>query len=200
MSWFENMNPEQFARFLQHSSLSGRSDSEKVRIFISWCKKNQMEEVILRLSSEEKGGWSRNLSLDFTTERLIVCQKSFLTKFSETGFVAGLAPYPYLMTKKDMDPSKIRKQAIFTPNDLLKSDRLLYHIAYSDIEELVLRKGMETTVTNMLGRAIVSNFLTVRAAGKAHSFTLPANKNGMYEHILFWLSTVLPVKVTGKVR
>jgi hypothetical protein len=129
-----------------------------------------------------------------------VCRKGLLTKFADTGYVAGMAPYPYLLTTKNLDPSKIRKQASFTPDDLLKSDRLLYYIWYSDIQELVLRKGIETTVTNMFGRAIVSNFLSVRTAEKTYSFTLPVNKNGMYEQILFWLSVVLPIKVTGNAR
>lgn len=192
------MNPEQFASFLRQSNLSNKSDSEKVRTFVAWCKNNQMEEVMLRLSSEEKGGWSRNLTLDFTSERLIVCRKGFLTKFADIGYVAGLAPYPYLLTTKNMDASKIRPQASFTPDDLVKSEHLLYYNWYSDIKELILRKGMETTITNMFGRTIVSNFISVRTTDKTYSFTLPVNKNGTYEQILFWLSVVLPIHVTGK--
>lgn len=165
---------------------------------MAWCRENRIEEIMLRLSSEEKGGWSRNFTLDFTTERLIVCKKGLLNKFSDMGYVAGLAPYPYLLTTKNMDPTTIKRQASFTPNDLLKSDRLLHYIWYSEIEELELRKGIETTVTNMLGRTIVSNFLSVRAAEKFYSFTLPATKNGKYEQILFWLSVALPINVTGK--
>ena len=52
-------------------------------------------------------------------------------------------------------------------------------IWYSDIAEFVLRKGTETLVTNMFGRAIVSNFLSIKkSSGEGYKFTLPVNKNG----------------------
>ena len=106
-----------FDKFLKESKkrLNGKSDSEKVRVFIDWCLKNNYEEVILRISSEEKGGWARNYILDFTTSRIIVNKKSFLTKFADVGYVAGLAPYPYLVLLKDSNPSKIRSQATTSP-------------------------------------------------------------------------------------
>jgi hypothetical protein len=192
------MNPPLFEKFLRETKkrLRDRSDSEKVRMFIDWCDKNNTEEIILRLSSEEKGGWSRNYSLDFTTSRVIVSKKGLLTKFADLGYVAGLAPYPYLVLLKDPDTSKIRKQAAMTPDDLVKKEGFCYHIQYSDVEDLVLRKGMETMVANMFGRAIVSNFLSIKMAssGKIHDFVLPVNKNGTYEQVFFWVSVVLPTK------
>jgi hypothetical protein len=203
-----NMKPADFERFLEQSKASlqpGRSDSDKVRALISWCGENGIEEVILRLSSEEKGGWSRNYSLDFTTERVIISRKSFLTKFADLGFVAGLAPYPYLLTMKNMDAARIRKQANHAPDELIRSENFDHAIHYSEIEELSLRKGWETTVANMMGRAVVSNFLTIstragekEGGGKARRFTLPVNKNGPYESIRFWLSVALPVRVVEK--
>lgn len=189
------MNPEAFGRFMHDSAnkLRNKSDSEKVRIFANWCVRNNTEEVMLRLSSEEKGGWAKNYCLDFTTNRVIVTKKGLLTKFADLGFVAGLAPYPYLVLKKDPDPSKIRKQAAVTPDDLLKSENLSFFAWYSDIQEVALRKGMETMVTNMFGRAIVSNFLSIKTAdGKRHDFRLPVNKNGKFEQIQFWLNVVVP--------
>lgn len=208
------MEPAQFEKFLEQSGkkllVPGRSDSDKVRVLISWCKENGIEEVILRLSSEEKGGWSKNYTLDFTTERIIVSRKSFLTKFADLGFVAGLAPYPYLLTLKStsMDTVRIRKQAVLVPDELVRSENFSRAIRYSDIQELSLRKGWETTVANMMGRAIVSNFLTITTAlattaatdakERTYKFTLPVNKNGPYESILFWLSVALPMRIVEK--
>lgn len=183
-----------FDKFLKESKkrLNGKSDSEKVRVFIDWCLKNNYEEIVLRISSEEKGGWARNYILDFTTSRIIVTKKSFLTKFVDVGYVAGLAPYPYLVLLKDSNPSKIRSQATTSPEQLLKKQQSFY-IWYSDIAEFVLRKGTETLVTNMFGRAIVSNFLSIKkSSGEDYNFTLPVNKNGTYEQIRFWMGVVLP--------
>jgi hypothetical protein len=151
-----------FDKFLKESKrrLNDKSDSEKVRVFIDWCLKNNYEEIILRISSEEKGGWASNYFLDFTTNRIIVTKKSFLTKFA-------------------------------SPEELVK--RQGFSIWYSDIAEFVLRRGIETLVTNMFGRAIVSNFLHIKtSSGKEYNFTLPVNKNGTYEQIRFWIGVVLP--------
>ena len=187
------MDSELFDKFLNDSQrrLNGKSDSEKVRVFIDWCLKNGNEEVILRISSEEKGGWARNYFLDFTTNRIIVTKKSFLTKFADLGYVAGLAPYPYLVILKEPQSSNVRSQASSSPEELAK--RQILSIWYSEISEFVLRKGFETAVTNMFGRAIVSNFLSIKTStGKEYNFTLPVNKNGTYEQIRFWISVVLP--------
>jgi hypothetical protein len=182
-----------FDKFLKESKkrLNDKSDSEKVRVYIDWCLKNNYEEVILRISSEEKGGWARNYLLDFTTNRIIVTKKSFFTKFVDLGYIAGLAPYPYLVLLKDSNSSNIRSRATSSPEELVKREG--FSIWYSDIAEFVLRKGIETTVANMFGRAIVSNFLRIKtSSGKEYNFTLPVNKNGTYEHIRFWIGVVLP--------
>src|ERR671930_1790994 len=117
------MNSELFEKFLMESkkALTGKSDSEKVRTFIDWCIENNCEEVILRISSEEKGGWARNLFLDFTTNRIIVTKKGFLTKFADVGYVAGLAPYPYLVLVKDSKSSSTKAKATSSPEELLKN-------------------------------------------------------------------------------
>jgi hypothetical protein len=187
------MNSGLFEKFLKESKkrLDSKSDAEKVRIFIDWCVKNNYEEVILRISSEEKGGWARNHFLDFTTTRIIATKKSFLTKFADLGYIAGLAPYPYLVLLKDSNSSNIRARATSSPEELLKKQGS--YIWYSDISEFVLRKGIETMVANMFGRAIVSNFLHIKtASGKEYNFTLPVNKNGTYEEIRYWIRVVLP--------
>jgi hypothetical protein len=187
---------EQFLRFADEEALSAKSDSEKIQDFILWCKKNNFEEIILRLSSEEKGGWSKNFSLDFTTTRIILSKKRFLNKFVDLGYVAGLAPIPYMILSKKIKRSYVKKQYNDPPEDIIKRDRSNYYIPYSDIQQFIIRKGIETTVTNMVGTMIMKNFLTIKTADKTYDFTLPVNKNGKFEHIHFWLSVVLPVNVT----
>lgn len=188
---------EQFLKFADEEALSAKSDSEKIQDFILWCKKNNFEEIILRLSSEEKGGWSKNFSLDFTTTRIILSKKRFLNKFVDLGYVAGLAPIPYMILSKKIKRSYVKKQYNDPPEDIIKRDRSNYYIPYSDIQQFIIRKGIETTVTNMVGTMIMKNFLTIKTADKTYDFTLPVNKNGKFEHIHFWLSVVLPVNVTS---
>jgi hypothetical protein len=187
---------EQFLRFADEEALSAKSDSEKIQDFILWCKKNNFEEIILRLGSEEKGGWSKNFSLDFTTTRIILSKKRFLNKFVDLGYVAGLAPIPYMILSKKIKRSYVKKQHNDPPEDIIKRDRSNYYIPYSDIQQFIIRKGIETTVTNMVGTMIMKNFLTIKTVDKTYDFTLPVNKNGKFEHIHFWLSVVLPVNVT----
>jgi hypothetical protein len=187
---------EQFLKLAEDNKLSSKSDSEKIKDFILWCKKKNFEENILRLSSEEKGGWSRNFSLDFTTTRIIVSKKNFLKKFVDMGYVAGIAPFPYMVLSKKIKPSDVMKQYRNPPADLIKRDRSNYYIWYSDIHEFIIRKGIETTVTNMVGTMIMKNFLTIKTVNKTYDFTLPVNKNGKFEQMHFWLSVVLPFNVS----
>ena len=187
---------EQFLKFAEEGALSAKSDSEKIQDFILWCKKNNFEEIILRLSSEEKGGWSKNFCLDFTTTRIILSKKSFPKKFVDLGYVAGLAPIPYMILSKKIKLSYVKKQHNDLPENIIKRNRSNYYIPYSDIQQFIIRKGIETTVTNMVGTMIMKNFLTIKTVEKTYNFTLPVNKNGKFEQIHFWLSVVLPVNVT----
>lgn len=188
---------EQFLKLAEDNGLSSKSDSEKIIEFILWCKKKNIEENILRLSSEEKGGWSRNFSLDFTTTRIIISKKSFLKKFVDMGYVAGMAPFPYMVLSKKIKRYDVKKQYRNSPADIIKKDRSNYYIWYSDIQEFIIRKGIETTVTNMVGTMIMKNFITIKTVNKTYDFTLPVNKNGKFEQIHFWLSVVLPFNVTN---
>ena len=175
---------------------SQKSDSEKVLFFIDWCKSHDIEETILRLSSETKGGWGKNLQLDFTTNRIIVSRKGVLRKFVDLGYVAGMAPYPYLLLKNKLRESDFSsKSCVINPRTLL-DDPSNFYIEYSKIDAFILRKGIETTVTNMIGRMIKSNFITIHSQTKVYEFTLPVNKNGNYEQIVFWLGVVVPVSIS----
>lgn len=191
------MNAELFEKFLAESDnkLQGKSDSDKIRIFVDWCRQKDLEEVILRLSSEEKTGWSRNLSLDFTTKRIIITKRNILTKFADLGYVAGLAHYPSIILRKDYHSSKARRYTSETPKDLISSKSFCSDIWYTDIEEIILRRGIETITANMFGMGIVSNFLHVRiSSGSSFDLILPVNKNGTYEQVHFWTSVVLPAR------
>ncbi len=107
------------------------------------------------------------------------------------GYVAGLSPYPYLVLLNDSKSAKNKTTKVSTPEELLKKEG--FYIWYSEISEFVLRKGIETLVTNMFGRVIVSNFLNIKtSSGKEYNFTLPVNKNGTYEQIRYWISVLCP--------
>jgi hypothetical protein len=87
------------------------------------------------------------------------------------------------------------KACVINPAAMLDIDSSFY-IEYSKIEGFILRKGIETTITNMIGRMIQSNFITIRSIGKVYEFKLPVNKNGNYEQIAFWLGVVVPIRIS----
>ncbi|MDP9289686.1 MAG: hypothetical protein M3P08_16025 [Thermoproteota archaeon] len=196
------MTPIEFEQFLKFSKdrISEKSNSEKIRAFIEWCKEKDMEEIILRLSSEDKGGWGKNCFLDFSTTRMIVSKKSFVRKFADLGYIAGMAPFPYKLTTKNwnvLKGSDITERALISPEDVLTRNSSNFYIWYSDIEEFVVRKGVETIMRNMLGTMIKANFLTIKESHKTYNFAVPVNKNGSFDEIHFWLSVVLPVNVSA---
>jgi hypothetical protein len=193
------LNPYEFEQFLKYSQIrnSTRSDSEKISSFIQWCKEKGIDEVILRLSTDEKNWLHENYFLDFTTSRVIVSKKSFTRKLLDTGFIAGMAPFPYMILTKDKKVPDFKKGVNLNPSEIIRKDISNFFIWYSEIEELCMRKGIETTVSNMLGTAISANFLTIKAtSGKQYAFRLPVSKNGPFEKIYFWLNKVIPVKVS----
>jgi hypothetical protein len=188
---------EQFLKFVE-DHLSDKSDPAKIQTFISWCKKNGIEEVILRLSSENKGGLGKNFFLDFTTSRIIVSKKKFMRKFVDVGYTAGMAPFSYMLLSKNLKLSDLRKGSVINPEDILGKDRSNFFIPYSEIQEVIIRKGLESIVTNMLGSIITRNFLTVKTSSKKYDYGLPVNKNGTFEQIHYWLGVVMPVKVLAR--
>ena len=191
------MKPTQFDQFIKYAEvhLSNKPELEKLEAFIAWCNENNIEEVMIRLSPENKGGWGKNLFLNFTTKRLIVSKKSFVRKFADLGFIAGMAPLPYLVISKRLNNSRIKDQYVIDPEAILGRESSNFFIPYSDILEIILRKGTESIVSNMLGTMITTNFLTVKTLGKTHNFTIPVNKNGSFENIYYWLSACLPIPV-----
>src|SRR5919205_2601997 len=148
------MRTEEFKRFLRFAedhSLQSKSDAEKIQTFISWCKKNRFDEVIIRLSSERKGGWGNNFLLDFTTDRIIISKKKFVRKFVDVGYIAGMAPFPYmLVSKQNLNLSDLKKRPIIidAESNLKKGNSSSFFIPYSEIQEIIIRKGVESVVTN----------------------------------------------------
>lgn len=192
------MNSEQFRSFLKETKgrLKRLSDPEKILLFIEWCKKREMEELILRLSSETKGGWGNNFFLDFTTDRLIVSKKNFFRKFVDVGYIAGMAPYPYLVLSPNIKDSEINKRSTsFDPDAILSSNPSNLCFWYDEIGELIFRRGAETTVHNMMGSVVQANFLTIKSKGRIFQFKLPARKDGKFDKVYHWISALIPVPV-----
>ena len=189
---------DQFLRFAEDHSLQSKSDAEKIQTFISWCKKSGFEEVIIRLSSESKGGWGNNFLLDFTTNRIIISKKKFIRKFVDVGYIAGMAPFPYmLVSNQKLKLSDLKKRPIIiNPEHNLKGHSSSnFFITYPEIQEIIIHKGVQTLVTNMLGSMITTNFLTIKTAGDSYDYMLPVRKNGTFEQVHYWLSVVVPANV-----
>ena len=195
------MQLEDFERFLIFAgdhSLQAKSDVEKIKTFMSWCQRGGFEEVIVRLSSENKGGWGNNFLLDFTTHRIIISKKKFIRKFVDVGYIAGMAPFPYmLISKQNLKLSDLKKRPIIIDpeSNLKKGSPSNFFIPYSEIQEIIIRKGIDSVVTNMLGSMITTNFLTINTLNNIHDYRLPVSKNGTFEAIHYWLSTVVPARV-----
>jgi hypothetical protein len=137
--------------------------------------------------------------LDFTTHRIVISKKKFIRKFVDVGYIAGMAPFPYmLVSKQKLELSDLKKGSaiIINPEDSLEKDSSSnFFIPYSEIREVIIRKGVESVVTNMLGSMITANFLTIKTSRKTYDYRLPVSKNGTFEQIHYWLSVVVPAKV-----
>ena len=71
-----------------------------------------------------------------------------------------------------------------------------FYIEYNDINKLVFYHGIETLTTNMLGSAVIDNFLKIYTQKKnPYEFIISAKKNGDYEKIFYWLKMCLPITV-----
>jgi hypothetical protein len=120
-----------------------------------------------------------------------------MRRLVDLGYIAGMAPFPYMLLSKNLKLSSIRKQSVINPVEILESDSSNFFIHYSDIQEISIRKGTESIVRNMFGTMITTNFLTIKTSSKRyHHYVIPVNKNGTFEEIYYWLSAVLPVKVS----
>ncbi len=194
------MLESEFEEFVKSnkSRLKGLSDTEKIRMFIDWCNKYNIEELILRLSAEGKGVFDSGYFLDFTTSGLLIRKKTWSRKLVDPGYIAGMAPLPYRLICDKLKVGDISKRTLAQASNIieLKSDDLTKYITYTQIKEIRLRPGLETRVTNMLGSTLRQNFMTIQTADSSYRYSLPVGKNGSYDKIYFWLSAILPVDVS----
>lgn len=194
------MLESEFAEFIKsnRSKFEGKSDSEKIRVFINWCNKYDIEELILRLSADGKRIFDDSYFLDFTTRGILMRKKSWSRKLVDPGFIAGMAPLPYTLTSSKLKLSDVSKKTLAQTAGIIeqKKDILTKYILYINILEISLKPGLETRVTNMIGSTLRQNFLTIKTADHSYRYSLPVGKNGAYDKIYFWLSAILPVDVS----
>jgi hypothetical protein len=195
------MLQSEFEEFLNSnkSRLEGRSDSEKIRLFIDWCNKYGLEELIIRLSSDGTRLFEVGSFLDFTTKGILICKKNWSRKFVDTGFIAGMAPLPYALLSSKLKITDITKKTLVETADIIrkKESILSKYVQYAEVAEISLRPGLETRVTNMLGSTLRQNFMFIKTKeGSQLQFSLPVGKNGPYDKIYYWLSAILPIDVS----
>jgi len=190
------MNIQEFNQFLKLTS-EGRenSDIQKIKMFIDWCNKNNYEEILLRLSSEKDAGLGDNRIIDFTTKRIIITKKSFIKKFLDVGYVAGMGPFPYIILSEKKHTSKIKDSAKVDVRKIMNKSDLEYSIDYDLIDEVIVSQGSSSVVRNMFGSFIAKNYFTIITDKKRYEYILPAKKNGDFYRMTHWLQ-VLPVKVS----
>lgn len=195
------MLQSEFEEFMNSnkSRLEGKSDSEKIKLFIDWCNKYGLEELIMRLSSDGTSIFDVGCFLDFTTRGILIRKKSWSRKFVDTGFIGGMAPLPYALLSSKLKITDITKKTLVETADVArkKEGLLSKYVPYTEVAEISLRPGLETRVTNMLGSTLRQNFLTIKTmGGPALQYSLPVGKNGPYDKIYFWLSSILPIDVS----
>lgn len=190
------MNIQEFNQFLKLTS-EGRenSDIQKIKMFIDWCNKNNYEEILLRLSSEKDAGLGDNRIIDFTTKRIIITKKSFIKKFLDVGYVAGMGPFPYIILSEKKHTSKIKDSAKVDVRKIMNKSDLEYSLDYNLIDEVIVSQGSSSVVRNMFGSFIAKNYLTIITDKQRYEYILPAKKNGDFYRMTHWLQ-VLPVKVS----
>lgn len=190
------MNIQEFNQFLKLTS-EGRenSDIQKIKMFIDWCNKNNYEEILLRLSSEKDAGLGDNRIIDFTTKRIIITKKSFIKKFLDVGYVAGMGPFPYIILSEKKHTSKIKDSAKVDVRKIMNKSDFEYSLDYDLVDEVIVSQGSSSVVRNMFGSFIAKNYLTIITDKQRYEYILPTKKNGDFYRMTHWLQ-VLPVKVS----
>src|SRR5262245_37916369 len=129
------MLESEFEEFVKShkSKLKGLSDSEKIKIFIDWCTKYDIEELILRLSADAKGFLDASYFLDFMTRGLLMQKKAWSRKFVDPGFIAGMAPLPYRLLSDKLKINDISKRTLAQTSNLMnhRKDSTTKYISYS---------------------------------------------------------------------
>ena len=190
-----------FEEFIESNidELRNKPNSKRISIFVKWCSLKNIEELILRLSSEDKNGLRNNMLLEFTNTRILIRKKNIYKKLIDVGYVTGFAPVPYIIITKNLEnlSDKEKRSILDKQNKIFNSESTFeYSISYSDIKKCTLRIDFnDTKKINMLGRVWKANLLNVDTFSKTFQFTLPVTKNGTFEQISFWLNSSLPIEI-----
>ena len=188
---------KEFLDFLNHNKKDNENSVDNLLYFIEWCNNNDHEELLVRLNSEKQGGLGNNSVIDFTTNRIIITRKKIINRIFEMGFVAGLGPFPYMILSKKKQQSKIKDSAKLQIEKILNDQNLECTINYTDILKIVIKRGSNSVVRNMLGSFITKNYLTIFTKNNnKYEYILPVKKNGEFRKMAYWMKSILPVEIS----
>jgi hypothetical protein len=188
---------KEFLDFLNHNKKDKENSVVNLLYFIDWCNNNNHEELLVRLSSEKQGGLGYESVIDFTTRRIIVTRKKLMNRIFELGFIAGLGPFPYMILSKKKQQSKIKDSAKLKIEKILQDENLEFTISYIDVQKIVIKRGSNSMVRNMLGSFITKNYLTIfTKTNKKYEYVLSIKKNGDFSKMFYWMKSILPVEIS----
>ena len=188
---------KEFLDFLNHNKKDNENSIVNLLYFIDWCNNNNHEELLVRLSSEKQGGLGYNSIIDFTTKRIIITRNKLINRIFELGFVAGLGPFPYMILSKKKQQSKIKDSAKLKIEKILQDENLEFTISYIDVQKIVIKRGSNSVVRNMLGSFITKNYLTIfTKANNKYEYVLSIKKNGEFNKMFYWMKSILPVEIS----
>jgi hypothetical protein len=188
---------KEFLDFLNHNKKDNENSVVNLLDFIDWCNNNNHEELLVRLSSEKQGGLGYDSVIDFTTKRIIITRKKLMNRIFELGFVAGLGPFPYMILSKKKQQSKIKDSAKLKIEKILQDENLEFTISYMDVQKIVIKRGSNSIVRNMLGSFITKNYLTILTkTNNKYEYVLSIKKNGDFSKMFYWMKSILPVEIS----
>lgn len=188
---------KEFLDFLNHNKKDNENSVVNLLDFIDWCNNNNHEELLVRLSSEKQGGLGYDSVIDFTTKRIIITRKKLMNRIFEFGFVAGLGPFPYMILSKKKQQSKIKDSAKLKIEKILQDENLEFTISYIDVQKIVIKRGSNSIVRNMLGSFITKNYLTILTkTNNKYEYVLSIKKNGDFSKMFYWMKSILPVEIS----
>ena len=185
-----------FLNSLNYAKKNNKNGIDNILNFIAWCNKNNFEELLLRLNSEKQGGLGYNSIIDFTTKRIIITRKKILNRILDTGFLAGLGPFPYMILSEKSQKSKIKDSAKLHIEKILQDSNLECIFDYTDVSKIIIKKGTNSLVHNMFGSFITKYYMTIFTKNEKYEHVLPMKKNGDFDKLVYWMTTILPVPIS----
>jgi hypothetical protein len=187
---------KEFLNYITYDKKNNKSEIDNILYFIDWCNNNNYEELLLRLNSERQGGLGYNSIIDFTNKRIIVTRKKIINRIFDMGFIAGLGPFPYMIISQKKQESKIKDSAKLQIDKILHDQNLDCIINYNDILKIVIKRGSNSVVRNMLGSFIAKNYMTIFTKNNEYEYILPTKKNGEFHKMSYWMKSILPVQIS----